>query len=69
MTCFKEEHCGLRDFRGINKLLEKAMSSIYHLEEKTFIEASCNSNTHTGEKVFLQSLLLKVCELFLFTQR
>ena len=44
------------------------MSSSYHMEKKTFMEASCNHNIHTGEKDFLQLLLLKVWESFLFRQ-
>ena len=28
------------------------MSSSDHMKQKAFIEASCNNNMHTGEKVF-----------------
>ena len=35
-----------------DKLLEKITSSSYHMEQKTFIEASCINNIHTGEKNF-----------------
>ena len=38
------------------------------MEQKTFIETSCIYNIHTGEKIFLQLLLLKVCDLFRFGQ-
>ena len=38
------------------------------MEQKTFIEASCIYNIHTGGKTFLQLLLLKVCESFRFGQ-
>ena len=31
------------------------MSSSCHMEQKTFIEASCNNNIHTGEKFFYSS--------------
>ena len=31
------------------------MSSSCHMEQKTFIEASCNNNIHTEEKVFCSS--------------
>ena len=34
------------------KLLEKITSSSYHMEQKTFIEASCIYNIHTGKKNF-----------------
>ena len=33
-----------------NKLSRKVMSFSYHRKLKTFIEASCTSNIHTGEK-------------------
>ena len=36
------------------------------MDYKIFIEASYINNIHTGEKVSLQLLLLKVCESFLF---
>ena len=36
------------------------------MDYKIFIKASYINNIHTGEKVFLQLLLLKVCESFLF---
>ena len=42
------------------------MSSNYHMEKKTFVEASCTNNIHTWEKVFLQLVLSNVCERFLF---
>ena len=51
-----------------DKLLEKITSSNYHMEQKTFIEASCIYNIHTGEKCFLQLLLWKVWESFRFGQ-
>ena len=35
-----------------DKLLEKRTSSSYHMEQKTFIEASCIYNIHTVEKNF-----------------
>ena len=28
------------------------MSSSYHMEQKTFVEAICTNNIHTGEKLF-----------------
>ena len=56
----------LKKSHGNDKLLEKITSSSYHMEQKTFIEASCIYNIHTGEKHFLKLLLLKVCESFRF---
>ena len=44
------------------------MYSSYHTEWKTFIKASCSTNTYTGEIFFLELLLLEGCELFLFRQ-
>ena len=35
-----------------DKLSEKITSSSYHMNQKTFIEASCAYNIHTGEKFF-----------------
>ena len=51
-----------------DKLLEKITSSSYHMEQKTFIEASYIYNVHTGENIFLQLLLLKVCKSLRFGQ-
>ena len=31
-----------------DKLLEKIISSNYHMEQKTYVEASCIYNIHTG---------------------
>ena len=45
------------------------MSFSYQIKQKAFIEASCTSNIHTGEKVFLQLPHLKVCMAILFTVR
>ena len=36
------------------------------MDYKIFNEASYINNIHTGEKVFLQLLLSKVCDSFLF---
>ena len=47
-----------------DKLLEKRTSSSYHMEQKTFIEASCIYNIHTGENHFCSC----VCESFRFEQ-
>ena len=38
------------------------MSSSYHMEQKTFIEASCIYDIHTWEKSFCSCLLFKVYE-------
>ena len=38
------------------------------MEQKAFTEASCIYVIHTGEKFFLQLLLVKVCESFRFRQ-
>ena len=35
-----------------DELLQKILSSSYHKEQKTFIEASCTDDKQTGEKVF-----------------
>ena len=35
-----------------DKLLEKIISSSYHMEQKTYVKASCNNNIDTGEKFF-----------------
>ena len=35
-----------------DKFLEKITSSSYHMEQNTFIEASCISNIHTGGNIF-----------------
>ena len=42
----------LKNFFRNDKLLEKITSSSYHMEQKTFIEASYIYNIHTGEKNF-----------------
>ena len=36
------------------------MPSCHHVKKKTFIEASCANNIHTGENRFLQLLLLRM---------
>ena len=38
------------------------------MEQKTFIEASYIYNINTGENIFLQLLLLKVCKSLRFGQ-
>ena len=45
---------------------KKAISSHFSHGIKTFIETSCDNNTHTGENVFLQLLLFRVWQLYLF---
>ena len=42
----------LKKSHGNDKLLEKITSSSYHMEQKTFIEARCIYNIHTGRKHF-----------------
>ena len=42
----------LKKSHSNDKLLEKITSSSYHMEQKTFIEASCIYNIHTGENHF-----------------
>ena len=42
----------LRKSHSNDKLLEKRTSSSYHMEQKTFIEASYIYNIHTGGKFF-----------------
>ena len=46
---------------GGNKLLQKAMSSSYHMEQIIFIEASSTNNIYTTLKL----LLLEVGKSFL----
>ena len=58
----------LQKLQSNDKLSQKVMSSSYHIEEETFIEACCTSSIHAGEKGFLQLPLLKVCGSFLFRQ-
>ena len=53
----------LKKSQSNNKLLYNSSS---HTIKN--IEASCSSNAHTGEKGFLQLLLVNVCGLFLFGQ-
>ena len=40
---------GWKESKVNDKLLEKTMSSTYHMEQKTFIEASCTNSMHTGK--------------------
>ena len=47
-----EEHGGWKQPAVYEKLLFQALSSSYQIEQKTFIEACCNNNIHTGEKIF-----------------
>ena len=49
INCFKE---WLKRCHGNSKLLQKIMSSSYHVEWKAFIEVSCNNNIHTRASVF-----------------
>ena len=42
----------LKKFQSNDKLSRKVMSFSYHIEWKTFTEASCTNNIHTGEKTF-----------------
>ena len=42
----------LKKAQNNDKLLRKTISSSYHTEQKTFIEAGCTSNKQTGEKDF-----------------
>ena len=52
-TCCKEMTIWrLKKPRRNDKLLERIMSSSYHMEQKTFIEASCIYKILTGEKIF-----------------
>ena len=46
-----QKHGSWRELRVSIEII-KIMSSSYDMEGKTFIEASCNNNMHTGEKVF-----------------
>ena len=49
----KPQYCGwLKKSHSNDKFLEKITSCSYHMEQKTFIEASCIYNIHTGEKSF-----------------
>ena len=52
-TGFKESNnMVLKKCQGNNKLSRKVMSFSYHIEWKTFIEASFTNNIHTREKTF-----------------
>ena len=42
----------LKKFQSNDKLSQKVMSFSYHIVWKTFTEASCTNNIHTGEKTF-----------------
>ena len=44
------------------------MSANYHMEQKTSMVASCTSKHTYPRESFLQLLLLKVCESFVFRQ-
>ena len=44
------------------------MPSSNHMKEETFMEASFINDIHTWDRLFLQLLLLKACETFLFRQ-
>ena len=39
----------LQKSQSNDKLSRKVMTSSYHIELKTFIEARCTNNVHTGE--------------------
>ena len=39
-----------------DKPLEKITYSSYHMEHKTFIEASCIYKIHTGENIFAAAI-------------
>ena len=62
----RKRQYGSEKSHGNDKLLEKNNVFSYHMDQKTFIDASCIYNIHTEEKKFLQLLLLKVCESFRF---
>ena len=55
-TCLKKPTTiqGLKKSQSNDKLLYK-MSSSYHMEQTSLIEASCIYNIHTGEKLFADS--------------
>ena len=57
----------MKNSHSNDKRLEKLTASSYHMEQKTYVEASCIYNTH-WKKYFLQLLLLKVCGSFRFRQ-
>ena len=63
-----QQHGGCKKPQGYDQFVSKIMSSNYHIEQKTFIEASFTNNIHTWEEVFLQLPLSKVCKMFLFRQ-
>ena len=46
------EHGGWKEPQENDHLLLKITPSSYYIEWKTFLEASCANNIHTGEKVF-----------------
>ena len=52
-TGFKESSkWHLRESQSTDKLSRKVMSFSYHIELKTFIEASCTNNIHTEKRLF-----------------
>ena len=57
--CLKKSHSN-------DKLLENITSSSYNMEQKTFIEASCIYNIHTGKKFFCSCYFWRFS--FRFTQ-
>ena len=48
----KNDNMAVEKSHSNDKLLEKITSSSYHMEQKTFIEASYIYNIHTGGKFF-----------------
>ena len=57
----------LKKSQSNDKLSRKVMSFSYHIEWKTFIEASCTNNIYTGEKTFCSCVFL-LCGSFPFRQ-
>ena len=62
----KTSNMAVKQPQSNDELLWELMSSSYHIEQKTFIEASGTNNIHTGEKGFRCCHFLKfVGRLFL----
>ena len=52
---------------GKDKFVQRIVSSNYHIESKTLIEASFTDNTHTLGKFFAVATF-EVCQTFVFRQ-
>ena len=68
--CFKEyNNMAVNKTQNNDKLVWKIKPASFHMELKSFTEASCTNNIKHWRKSFLNLLLLKVCELFHYRSR